>query len=500
MPEIESGNETLLEREQPIEKIIKGRKEKLDGLRASKVEPYPAGFNRTHATKDITESFSGLKPGETSAETVSTCGRMVLRREMGKAAFANLMDHLGGIQIYLRSDAVGKERFDIFAKLVDIGDFIGVEGTPFRTRTGEITVAVKSWTMLSKALRPLPEKWHGLKDVETGYRQRYLDLLSNESSRKVFAMRSSIISALRKYLDSKGFLEVETPVMQPVPGGALARPFVTKHNAYDMDLYLRIAPELWLKKLIVGGLDKVYELGKSFRNEGVDRHHNPEFTMLEIYEAYSSCGGMIALCKGIMRYLAENLEDIAEGQKQKLSGFREVKLADLSRETMGLDIVQTVTEGKIRDAAARLGVKAGDDETDKKVFDHIFDQLIQPKLKSPTFVTGYPLAFSPLAKKTAGNDLVADRFELFIDGQEVANAYSELNDPEEQRKRFFSGAAPQDAEEHHLFDKDFIEALEYGMPPCGGLGIGIDRLTMVLAGAGSIRDVILFPLLRPEGG
>ncbi|MFN3966375.1 MAG: lysine--tRNA ligase [Endomicrobiia bacterium] len=462
------------------------RKEKLEKIRSLGIDPYPKKFEYTHSIKEVIKNFSNINSGEVIQETVKICGRLLTRREMGKATFCHIMGQNEKIQVYIKQDNVGKENYQNFLTLIDIGDFVGFTGKIFRTKTGELTLNVEEFTILSKSLRTLPEKWHGLKDIETRYRQRYLDLISNPSTREVFILRAKIINSIREYLNKNDFLEVETPIIQHQAGGAIAKPFKTHHNAYDMDFYLRIAPEIFLKMLVVGGMEKVYEIGKSFRNEGVDRRHNPEFTILEVYQAFADYHDMLELCKNILKHIVQTL-----GLEKKLGEFKIKTLTELFKEQFGndIEILKIVHERKLKDFAKEIKLEESEEISEKKIFDHLFDQFIQTKLIEPTFVIDYPVVFSPLAK--AKDEYTAERFELFINTEEIANAYSELNDPEEQRKRFLN-----QKEEIHPMDEDFITALEYGMPPCGGLGIGIDRLTMILTNSNSIRDVILFPLLR----
>ena len=481
----------------PIEKLVENRKEKLGKIIVSGVNPYPNKFDFTHSLSAMKTEFESLKTEEVIEKEIKVCGRIVARRQMGKATFFHIQDFSGRSQAYIKTDVVGQENYISFIELLDIGDFIGLTGRPFRTRTGELSVYVKSFQLLSKSLRPLPEKWHGLKDVDTRYRQRYLDLISNAEVKDIFIKRSNLISLMRNYLTGLGFLEVETPIVQHLAGGALARPFKTHHNTYDMDLFLRIAPELSLKMLVVGGLEKVFEIGKSFRNEGIDRQHNPEFTMIEIYQAYSNCQDMIKLTQDLLVQIVTTLglkDKISVEDKQiDLTNFRIATMNELFQETFEkkVNILELVAKNQLKDFASEVKLEMPPDITDKKIFDHLFDQFVQPKLFNPTFVTDHPLAYSPLAK--AKDEITADRFELFVACQEIANAYSELNDPEEQRKRFGNQSQKDDI---HPMDEDFVTALEHGMPPCGGLGIGIDRLTMLITNSPSIREVILFPLLR----
>ncbi|MBN1823985.1 MAG: lysine--tRNA ligase [Endomicrobiales bacterium] len=478
----------------PIEQIIEIRKEKLQKMRDAGINPYPAGYEASTGIGEALKKYASLETGQMSEERISIAGRIISRREMGKATFADISDFTGRIQVYFKSDEIGQDSFRVFKELVDIADFVGVSGVPFRTRTGELSVKAEKWVFLSKALRPLPEKWHGLKDVETRYRQRYLDLMSNPEVREVFVKRGRIISSLRQELDAKGFLEVETPMMQTLAGGAAAKPFITHHNTLDMDLFLRIAPELYLKRLVAGGLEKVYEIGRNFRNEGIDRNHNPEFTMLELYQAYAGYNEMMDLCEALIVNCAGRL-----GVEVKRP-FKREKLFDLLNKAAGDDVKKIFFDGEISGYAKKRKLDVPKDASDKKIIDQMFDTYVVPKLAEPTFVTDYPSVFSPLAKSSPEAPEIAERFELYIKGMEVANAYSELNDPQEQRKRFLEQveARKKGDDEAQPYDEDFVVALEHGLPPTGGLGIGIDRLAMVLTSTDSIREVILFPVLRPE--
>jgi lysyl-tRNA synthetase class 2 len=437
---------------------------------------------------------------------VSVAGRVITLRPMGKALFAHLQDATGKLQIYLRQDVVGEASFRDFEELVDPGDILGVKGRLFRTNTGELTVEVKEWVLLAKSLHPLPEKWHGLKDVEVRYRQRYLDLIANEHARRVFFLRSRLISEIRRFLDSRGFLEVETPILQPIASGANAKPFITYHNYLEQNLYLRIAPELYLKRLIVGGINRVYELGKNFRNEGVDTTHNPEFTMLEFYCAYWDYEDLMVFTEELFSYL---LNQLVGGLKITYQGkeldftppFKRYRYFELLEEKTGKDkdFFLKDVEG-LRKLAKEIGVPKAETLTHAKLIDKVFDLLVEDELWGPCFVIDFPKLLSPLAKTHREDPDLVERFELFVAGKEIANAYTELNDPMEQRERFLEQLKEKEMgdEEAMAMDEDFIRALEYGMPPTAGEGIGIDRLVMLLADVDSIREVILFPALRQK--
>ncbi len=443
-------------------------------------------------------------------EEVSLAGRLVAWRPMGKAAFGHIQDLLGKIQIYIRKDIVGDEQFKFIKEFVDLGDIVGVKGKLFRTQTGELTVEVEELKILSKCLHPLPEKWHGIKDVEVRYRQRYLDLIANPDARKIFLMRSRLLAEIRRFMVDEGFFEVETPILQPIASGANARPFITHHNYLDMDLYLRIAPELYLKRLIVGGYPKVFEIGKNFRNEGVDTTHNPEFTMMEFYAAYWDYNDLIKFTERLFEHLINTVlegktEVTFEGHKINLKPpFRVVRYFDILEEKTGKD-KEFFLRGNINELAElaeSLGVKKAFSLTRAKLIDKIFEKVAEPEFIQPTFVVDFPKILSPLAKEHREDPDLVERFELIIGQMEIGNAYTELNDPEEQYKRFLEQLEEKKAgdDEAMEMDTDFIRALEYGLPPTGGEGIGIDRLAMLLAGVNSIREVILFPAMRPEGG
>jgi len=472
------------------------RLEKMKELAGKGISPYGGRYAAAASAEGIVENFAALE-----GQKVTLAGRITAKRSHGKAGFADLLDGTGRIQIYARRDDGGEDLYWLFERL-DIGDIVGVAGSVFRTRKGEITVAVDKLEMLTKSLRPLPEKWHGLTDVELRYRQRHLDLIANPQVRRTFKLRSELVRFLRNFLDQRGFLEVETPMMHPIPGGAAARPFVTHHNALDMELYLRIAPELYLKRLLVGGLERVYEINRNFRNEGISTRHNPEFTMLELYQAYADYHDMMDLVEEMIpaaaRHLLGQVQVSREGGDLDLSPpWPRLTMVDAVKEFTGLDFGLLSTDEEARQAAAGLApVEPGD--TWGQVLNKVFEEKVEEKLIRPTFIMDYPLDISPLAKKIKESPHLTYRFELFMDGRELANAFSELNDPVDQRSRFMKQAAMHAGgdDEAHRMDEDFLTALEYGMPPAGGMGIGIDRLVMVLTGAPSIRDVILFPLLR----
>ncbi len=471
------------------------RLNKLKRLLDFQINPYPYRFDRSHNFAGIKEKFEELSNAQTE---VSTAGRIITIRSHGKTIFATLQDEKERLQIYLRQQELGED-FKLFENF-DIGDFIGVQGKVFKTRTGEITILVEKFVLLSKSLKPLPEKWHGLKDIEIRYRKRYLDLIANLEVREVFKRRSILISHLRNFFNGQGFLEVETPVLQPIYGGAAARPFKTFYNALDQEMYLRIADELYLKRLIVGGYEKVWELCKDFRNEGLDRFHNPEFTMIEAYQAYTDYQGIMELVENLISYLVKNLypdnKIIFQDNAITINvPFKRIKYTEALNEKLGVDIIK-ITEKELNGICEKYGIKTENQPIGYKI-DKLFSELVQKSLIEPTFVIDYPKVISPLAKEHRDNPLLVERFELIIFGLEVANAFSELNDPIEQRRRFEQQLA-QKEEGIGEIDEDFLEALEYGMPPTGGLGIGVDRLCMILLNQPSIRDVILFPQMRKE--
>lgn len=480
-----------------LNEILRVRREKLDALVKAGKNPFEeVRYDFTHLSDEIVSGFEELE-----GKTVAVAGRILSRRLMGKASFCHILDGAGQIQLYVRSDEEGVD-YEAFKNL-DIGDIIGAKGFVFKTRTGEVSVHVQTLKLLSKSLLPLPEKFHGLKDNDMRFRQRYVDLIANPEVKAAFVMRSRIITAIRDCLNAKGFLEVETPILGTLAGGATARPFITHHNTLDIDMYLRIAPELYLKRLIVGGFDKVYELGRMFRNEGMDIKHNPEFTMLELYQAYADYHDMMKLVEDLFTVLCEKLVgsyDITyQGTPVCLKPpFARLTMREAVKTYAGLDFDALTAE----EAAEALRQKGLEVEKGKSWGDLLylaFDQLVENHLIQPTFVTDYPIEVSPLAKKKPGDPRLTERFEFFITGREFGNAYSELNDPIDQRERFVRQAALRAAgdEEAQMMDEDFVTALEYGMPPTGGLGIGVDRLVMLLTDSYSIRDVILFPTMKP---
>ncbi|MDE3117502.1 MAG: lysine--tRNA ligase [Nitrospirota bacterium] len=482
------------------------RIKKLDVLRELGVQPYGTRFEATDRAGSLTRLHGEKSKEALEAERV-TCrlaGRIVALRRFGKAAFAVLQDGADRLQVYLKKDLLTEQAYKVCEGL-DLGDWIGVSGHLFRTKTNELTVEVAELAFLSKALRPLPEKWHGLTDVETRYRQRYVDLIANPQVHAIFAARSKIIAGIRAFLIEKGFLEVETPMMQPIPGGATAKPFVTHHNALGVDLYLRIAPELYLKRLIVGGFPRVFEINRNFRNEGISTIHNPEFTMLEFYVAYADYHDLIALTEELFSRLAREVLGTTtieyQGKSLNLaSPWRRWSYRQAILEVNKLNERVLTDRAAALAAAKQLGIEVEDKAAHVDILNEIFEETVEPQLIQPTFITDYPIEISPLARRKDSDPSLTDRFELYIAGREIANAFSELNDPLDQRQRFEAQDAQREAgdEEAHYLDEDFLRALEHGMPPTAGEGIGIDRLVMLFTNQASIRDVILFPQLRPE--
>lgn len=500
MSDSKSGSDEQLGEQEAV------RREKMRKLAEAGVELFPHKISMTHSIHDIVEAYKDRSAEELEAAgvRVTVPGRIIAIRKMGRAVFFHINDSEAKLQAYIRADKVDGEQFERFA-LLDIGDIVAVEGTVFKTRTGELTVLVEAWHFLAKCLHPLPEKWHGLQDVELRFRKRYLDLIVNPDTAHIFRLRSRMIAGIRDFFNQRGYIEVETPMMQTVPGGALAKPFQTFHNALDMELYLRIAPELYLKRLTVGGMNKVYEINRSFRNEGISTEHNPEFTMLEFYEAYADYNDMMDMTEELISGLAQKLlgSDTLQYGESVISlqrPWKRIKFMDALVEFSGLAPARFDDRDGIIELASTLAGE-GAALTYGKALDVIFDKNVKPQIVQPTFITNPPKEISPLAKASPENPAEAQRFELMVAGMEIANAFSELSDPAEQRMRFEQQAEARKKgdEESHVIDEDYIHALEYGLPPTGGQGIGIDRLVMLFANRRSIREVILFPLLRPRG-
>lgn len=497
-------SEYLLESEEPLAESLKMRLEKVKALKKSGKKIYKNRFDKNSDIIDIKTHYSKLKAGEKADSVFKIAGRLMGFRKHGKATFSDIKDFTDKIQLYVNQKDIGEEKYDEFLNL-DIGDWAGIEGNVFVTHAGELSINVSKFELLSKAIRILPEKWHGLKDKELRYRQRYLDFTVNPEVKNVFLTRIKIINALRKFLNDSGFKEVETPMLQSIPGGAIAKPFITHHNALDIDLYLRIAPELYLKRLIIGGFEKVFEVNRNFRNEGISYRHNPEFTMLEFYQAYADYNDMMDLTENLIKFVSQ--ESIG-----KLTTSYRGNNIDLGREWERLTMLEAIykfggikinfdnSTEELLSVAKDLSIEIEKDSGKGKIINKIFEAIAEPKLVQPTFIKDYPIEISPLAKRHPENENLTERFELFIGGEEIANAFSELIDPGEQLDRFRNQVRSKCEEERITgkIDVDFLKALEYGMPPTGGEGIGIDRLVMVLTNSNSIRDVILFPLLRPE--
>jgi lysyl-tRNA synthetase class 2 len=483
-----------------LERITEQRLESLNRIRARGIDPYPHSYHPSHNVREAIALFEQQKEG---SQEVSLAGRIVSKRSIGKMSFLDIRDGSGKIQLSLRYDLLGQEKYE-FLQDIDIGDIIGASGKLFRTKSGELTLEVSDFAMLSKSLRPLPEKWHGLADVEKRYRQRYLDLISNEESRSIFALRSKIIAAVRSFLDGRGFMEVETTILQPQAGGALARPFVTHHHTLDENLYLRIALELHLKRLIVGGFDRVYEIGRVFRNEGISVEHNPEFTLLECYQAYGDYHDVMTLVEEMFVCVAKevlgNTRLTRSGQTMDFGlPWQRVYLRDAIKDHCGIDFKEYPDAESLRKRMTELGMDVDPAKGKGRLIEDLLSTFVEPHLIQPTFLLDYPVEMSPLAKRKRGDDQLVERFEGFVDGMEVANAFTELNDPLEQRERFRQQLEQRAAdEEAEIADEDFLQALEYGMPPTGGLGIGLDRLVMLLTGQQSIREVIFFPQLKTK--
>ncbi|HDV4624633.1 TPA: lysine--tRNA ligase [Bacillus anthracis] len=480
------------------------RREKLHNLREQGIDPFGKRFERTNATNDLLSLYGEFSKEELEEKeiSVSIAGRIMTKRGKGKAGFAHIQDLHGQVQIYVRKDAVGDEEYELF-KTADLGDLVGIEGKVFKTNVGELSVKATGFTLLTKSLRPLPDKYHGLKDVEQRYRQRYLDLITSMESRETFVTRSKIIREMRRYLDDNGYLEVETPMMHAIAGGASARPFITHHNALDMELYMRIAIELHLKRLIVGGLEKVYEIGRVFRNEGVSTRHNPEFTMIELYEAYADYKDIMKLTENMVAHIAKQVLGTTTIQYGDYEinlepEWTRLHMVDAIKEHSGADFWNPMSVEEARELAKEHNVEIKDTMEVGHIINEFFEQKVEDKLIQPTFIYGHPVEISPLAKKNDEDPRFTDRFELFIVAREHANAFTELNDPIDQKERFEAQLKEREQgnDEAHMMDDDYIEALEYGMPPTGGLGIGIDRLVMLLTNAPSTRDVLLFPAMR----
>lgn len=484
------------------------RLEKVERLREQGVDPYPPRSGRTHTAQEAVDRYEAGEdqfPEGRDPETVTVAGRVQTVRDMGRSIFAHLEDGSGSIQIYLRKNSLGEEAFERFSSMVDRGDFVEASGHLFRTRTGEVTIEADAWSLLSKAISPPPEKWHGLSDVEQRYRQRYVDLFSNPEVREIFRTRSRMITALRSYLDAQEFLEVETPTLQPVYGGAFANPFTTYHNALDQTLYLRIADELYLKRLIVGGFERVYEICKDFRNEGVDRNHQPEFTMLEFYMAYADYEQVMQLAEAMLIDVIQQVKgstkfEFGEHEIDVASPWRRLKLADAIFEATNIDIQEVRDRDELEKLARDAGAELEPGTVWPKIVDELMKTFVRPKLIQPTFLIDYPVELSPLAKRIPGSDRTVERFQIFLGGVEIANAYSELNDPIDQHQRFVDQMRQREEgdEETMPLDFEYVDALMYGMPPTGGFGLGLDRLAMILANQRSIREVILFPAMRSQ--
>lgn len=491
--------------EQDMNELMKVRRDKLAAFEAKGVAPFGHRFEVSHHAKDVLEQFGHLEGEEESSEEITIAGRLMAIRGHGKASFSVLMDRSGRIQIYFKLDVLGEEKYSQF-KLLDIGDIIGVKGHVFRTRRGEITVRVDDFDMLSKSLRPLPEKFHGLTDTEIRYRQRYVDLIMNPEVMNTFVARTNIMKSIREYLDERDYIEVETPVLGTIAGGAAARPFITHHNTLDLDMYLRIATELNLKRLIVGGMERVYEMGRVFRNEGMDVRHNPEFTTIELYQAYADYTDLMDITEGLVLNAANKVLGTTEfdyqGTHINLANVKRISMNDAVKEATGKDFLSCQTVEEARAMATEIGVPYEERFGIGGILNAAFEEKVEETLIQPTFITGHPTEISPLAKRNPENPMITDRFEFFIYGRELANGFTELNDPIDQEGRFLDQLKQREAgdDEAHEMDRDFITALEYGLPPTGGLGIGIDRLVMFLTDSASIRDVLLFPTMKPLAG
>lgn len=483
-----------------LNEVLRVRRQKYNDLQSENKDPFKiVKYEKTHDTSYIINNFESM-----DGQSVSIAGRVMSKRDMGKASFCDIQDMLGKIQTYVKVDEVGEEAYEDFKKM-DIGDILGIKGTVFKTHRGEISVKASEITLLAKSLQPLPEKWHGLKDTDLRYRQRYVDLIVNREVRDTFIIRSKIISAIRRFLDNKGFLEVETPLLNTIPGGAAARPFITHHNTLDMDLYLRIAPELYLKRLVVGGLEKVYEIGRCFRNEGISIKHNPEFTMLELYEAYTDYHGMMDIAENMISTVVKDALDTLkvsyQGQEVDFTTpWRRMTMSDAVKTYAGVDFDTVKSDDEAAKIAENLKVHVKGKLSKGEIMSLIFEEYAEKNLIQPTFIIDYPVEISPLTKRKPSNPELTERFELFMMGREMGNAYSELNDPIDQKERFVKQVQKREAgdEEANMMDEDYVNALEYGLPPTGGFGMGIDRFVMLLTDSYSIRDVLLFPTMRTK--
>ena len=495
----ENNRQNPAEQVQDIGQLMKVRREKLAELQEMGENPFAVTtYNQEYHTSDIYDNFDQME-----GKTVSIAGRLMSKRVMGKASFFDLRDRTGKIQLYVTRDDMGEEVYKKFKRL-DIGDLVGVTGEVFRTHMGEVSVRTNGYTLLSKSLLPLPEKFHGLRDTDLRYRQRYVDLIMNPEVKRTFELRSKIITAIRNYLDNRGYMEVDTPILNTIPGGAAARPFITHHNTLDIDMYMRIAPELYLKRLIVGGFERVYEMGRQFRNEGMDIKHNPEFTTMEVYEAYTDFEGMMNLTESLISTVAQEVLGTTkityQGTDLDLApGWARMTMMESIKKFAGIDFAETTTDEEAAALAKSVGIEVEKGMTRGEIINLAFEEKVEDNLVQPTFIYEYPVEVSPLAKRYKDNPAFTERFEVFILGCEYGNAFSELNDPIDQKERFMKQVEKREAgdEEANMMDDDFVTALEYGLPPTGGLGIGIDRLVMLLTDSASIRDVLLFPTMKP---
>ncbi len=495
----ENNRQNNSEQQQDIGQLMKVRRDKLAELQAMGENPFDVTtYNQEYHTSDIHDNFD-----EMEGKQVSMAGRLMSKRVMGKASFFDLRDRRGKVQLYVTRDDMGEDVYKNFKRL-DIGDLVGVTGEVFKTQKGEISVRTNGYTLLSKSLLPFPEKFHGLRDTDLRYRQRYVDLMVNPEVKHTFEMRSKIITAIRNYLDNRGYMEVDTPILNTIPGGAAARPFITHHNTLDIDMYMRVAPELYLKRLIVGGFERVYEMGRQFRNEGMDVKHNPEFTTMEVYEAYTDYEGMMNLTEDLISTVAQEVLGTTkityQGEEVDLSpGWARMTMMDSIMKYAGIDFKETSTDEEAADLAKSVGIEVENGMSRGEIISLTFEEKVEENLVQPTFIYEYPVEVSPLAKRYKDNPDFTERFEIFITRREFGNAFSELNDPIDQKERFMKQVEKREAgdEEANMMDEDFVTALEYGLPPTGGLGIGIDRLIMLLTDSASIRDVLLFPTMKP---